>query len=142
MQKQIITTLLRSSIMKKLIICALVVSVYAMPLSAAEVDTDHLMFPEDVSEALAAAEQQEQMDVQLTGVNDYTIAANDEVRNNAIDRNFTSRRAYKNRSVKNKNQYGENEAWVGATQKIGEERKLEQVKRLNTRFISRRAYRH
>lgn len=108
--------------MKKLILCALVASVYALPLSAAETDTGHLIFSEDAT--------------------NYTVAANDEQRKNAIQRNFTSRRAYKNRSVQNKNQYDENEAWVGATQKIGEERKLEQVKRLNRRFISRRAYRH
>lgn len=127
--------------MKRLILCALVASVYAMPLNAAEVETDHLMFPEDVSEALAAAEQQDAMELQLADTS-YTVAANDEQRRNAIQRNFTSRRAYKNRSVQDKNQYGENEAWVGATQKIGEERKLEQVKRLNRRFISRRAYRH
>ncbi len=128
--------------MKKLILCALITGVYAMPLSAAEIDTDHLMFPEDVNEALVVAEQQDVMDAQMAGVTTYTVAANDEARTNAIQRNFTSRRAYKNRSVKNKNQYDENEAWVGATQKIGEERKLDQIKRLNRRFISRRAYRH
>ncbi len=127
--------------MKKLILCALVVGAYAMPLNAADVDTDHLMFPEDVSAELAAAEQQDAMDLQLADTG-YTVAANDEQRKNAIQRNFTSRRAYKNRSVQDKSQYGENEAWIGATQKIGEERKLEQVKRLNRRFISRRAYRH
>lgn len=127
--------------MKKLVLCALVLGAYAMPLSAAEVNTDHLMFPEDVSEAIAMAEQQDAVNLQIADASDR-VAVNEEQRKNAIQRNFTSRRAYRNRNVQDKNAYGENEAWIGATQKIGEERKLEQVKRLNRRFISRRAYRH
>lgn len=127
--------------MKKLILCAFVVGAYAIPLSAADVDTDHLMFPEDVNEVQAAAEQQEAISLQITAAGDK-VAVNEEQRKNAIQRNFTSRRAYINRSAQDKKQYDENAAWIGATQKIGEERKLEQVKRLNRRFISRRSYRH
>lgn len=45
--------------MKKAILCALFLSVYGTSATAADVDTDHLMFPEDVAEAIRLAEQNE-----------------------------------------------------------------------------------
>lgn len=124
--------------MKKLILCALVVGAYAMPLHAAEVDTDHLMFSEDVNEALATAEQQAAIDAQLAGT--YQVALNDEVRTKAIQRKFASRRAYKTRGFDGKKPYDAEQPWVGATDVIQDDIKKSQVQRINRMFKSRRAY--
>lgn len=70
--------------MKKAVLCAFVLGVFSTASMAVEVDTDHLMFPEDVAEAIALAEAKAEM--RVADQQDYT----------------------------------EDKAWVGATQKEGQ----------------------
>lgn len=60
--------------MKQVYLCALLLAVVGVSATAAEIDTDHLMFPEDVAEAIAIAESREVLsagDVRMVDQNDY-----------------------------------------------------------------------
>ncbi len=128
--------------MKKIILLSMMLGVYAMPTSAAGVDTDHLMFPEEVEATYLAANEQAAMDQVFDDASAYTVADNSDVRTKAIQRKFTSRRALNTRSFSGSTQqYDENAAWIGATQKFDQDQAGRHGKRLNKMFKSRRAFR-
>jgi len=128
--------------MKKFMLLTMVLGVYAMPLNAADVDTDHLMFPEDVEQAYKVAYEQEAMDQAFSGAT-YTVADNSDVQTKTIQSKFTSKRALNTRRFSDvqKQDYDENSAWVGATQTFEERPAASHGDRLNKQFKSRRAYR-
>lgn len=129
--------------MKKFVLMALVLGVYSMPSSATEVNTDHLMFPEDVEAAYNVAYEQAAMDQVIQDASAYTVAANNDVSTKSIQRKFTSKRALNTRrfSDVDKQEYNEDSAWVGATQKFEERPEAKHSERLNRLFKSRRAFR-
>lgn len=128
--------------MKKFVLMALVLGVYAMPSSATEVDTDHLLFPEDVEAVYVAANEQAAMDQVVADASAQTVANNNDVRTKAIQRKFASRRAYGARGFNPiTEQYNADSAWVGATDKFEEAPATVHGDRLNKMFKSRRAYR-
>jgi len=58
--------------MKKFIIGAIFLGFVSVNTIAAEVDTDHLMFPEDVAEAVRLAEEHDMLDgVRMVDEQDY-----------------------------------------------------------------------
>lgn len=58
--------------MKKVYLCALLLGVLGVSANASEIDTDHLMFPEDVAEAIAEARLAlETTNVRTADQNDY-----------------------------------------------------------------------
>lgn len=128
--------------MNKFILMALALGIYSMPATATDVDTDHLMFPEDVEAAYVAANEQAAMDQVITGASAQSVADNNDVRTQAIQRKFASRRAFNARGFNPiKEQYNEDSAWIGATDKIENGPASLHGDRLNKMFKSRRAYR-
>lgn len=121
--------------MKKYILYTFVMSVFAMPVGATSVDSDYLAFPEDVAQA-----QQENGNDIFLPASGIEVAEVDT--HKVKQRNFSSRRSYKNRKLIDKEDYPENAEWVGATQVVNDGQKMEAIKRLNRRFVSKRAYRH
>lgn len=58
--------------MKQTLLCALLLGVVGVSANAVDIDTDHLMFPEDVNEAIAIAEERAMLgDVRTADQNDY-----------------------------------------------------------------------
>lgn len=129
--------------MKKTMISALPVSILVMSLfgltsHAADVDTDHLMFPEDVE--LAEAGNEPLNNIRSGEGNQYLVADNNG--RSTAKRNMMSRR-YLTNPNNNKNQaYTADSEWVGAS-KVEENKQLsnDATRRLNHRFMSRRAFR-
>lgn len=104
--------------MKKIILLSMLLGIYAMPTNAADVD-------QTFDEASA-----------------YTVADNSDVRTKAIQRKFTSKRALNTRGFSGSTQeYDENAAWIGATQKFDQDQAGRHGTRLNKMFKSRRAFR-
>lgn len=58
--------------MRKAFLCTLAVGVFSTAAVAAEVDTDHLMFPEDVAEAIAMADERYALEARTADQQDYT----------------------------------------------------------------------
>ncbi len=61
--------------MKQNLLCALLLGIVGVSANAAEINTDHLMFPEDVAEAIVLAEERDMLrDVRTADQQDYDAA--------------------------------------------------------------------